>query len=572
MTNANQTNLNNAKTLQKSLVIYSALGMLAIGVSVAIASILPLYDQLKQAEERSLLFAARTRGMAIEESVSRAKSIALQIASRTKARQQLEAYNQGDIPTEEFVRVSQNILTDALNQSPEVVGITRLDREGKKAVGVGMAIPPEFWLLPPLTSENALIRSPIELEGESYLIVGAPILDGESERLGTDIVLFQVESLERIVEDYTGLGQTGETILGSLENDELQVFFPLRNNSTRLSPTEKISLEQAALGESGLLRGNERSDHQETLAFEPLEIPNWGVLVKMDREELYAPVNRQIFRITIAIALLTTLGTGGMVLLLRPLAGKAIVQTDELEQQIQEKTDLLAAQTAALDVEKRQNVLLKEALAGMDELKASAQQVADACAAASGSVDRALSRVEEGTLSVERSRDDTLTLKHTVEAIAEQMERLGESTREISTIAALVGNLATQTNMLALNAAVEAARAGEKGRGFSVVAAEIRKLADRSRQSAEKINRLLGTIQQTLEVAAIATKNGTQTVHSTEEMSRETAANLTDMREAIASVTVNTRQISLATQEQASAIEQVVEAIDAISHSPNATV
>ncbi|MGD1717232.1 methyl-accepting chemotaxis protein [Dapis sp. BLCC M172] len=93
--------------------------------------------------------------------------------------------------------------------------------------------------------------------------------------------------------------------------------------------------------------------------------------------------------------------------------------------------------------------------------------------------------------------------------MAQQITRLSEQTNQIGNISQLVGDLANQTNMLALNAAVEAVRAGEHGKGFGVVASEIRKLADESRKSAEKIYTLVADIQTSINSTVLATEAGT---------------------------------------------------------------
>jgi methyl-accepting chemotaxis protein len=253
--------------------------------------------------------------------------------------------------------------------------------------------------------------------------------------------------------------------------------------------------------------------------------------------------------------------------LLRPLTDKAIVQTDELEQQIQEKSALLQAQTAALQTEQRQRKAVEDALDQMNELKASSQQVASSCATANFGVQEAQTIATAGRRSVDRTLEGMTTLKDNVEAIALQIDHLHEGARQIGTIASLVGSLADQTNMLALNAAVEAVRAGDRGKGFSVIATEIRKLADRSRQSADKINILLEDIQSSVVATSKATQEGTKTVQVNFEIVQETAVSLTGVLKAIDEVTASAQEISLATHEQAVAIQQLVAAIDLIKTS-----
>jgi methyl-accepting chemotaxis protein len=109
--------------------------------------------------------------------------------------------------------------------------------------------------------------------------------------------------------------------------------------------------------------------------------------------------------------------------------------------------------------------------------------------------------------------------------------------------------------MLALNAAVEAVRAGENGRGFAVVAAEIRKLADRSHKSAQQISDLVVSIQKATKATVAVSDEGRKTV--------------SEIIDAVNTITVNSQQISLTTKQQSIAIQQVVSAMNALSQSAN---
>jgi methyl-accepting chemotaxis protein len=157
------------------------------------------------------------------------------------------------------------------------------------------------------------------------------------------------------------------------------------------------------------------------------------------------------------------------------------------------------------------------------------------------------------------------TLHETVAAIAEQTQHLSQHTGQISSIARLVTDLATQTNMLALNAAVEAVRAGEQGRGFGVVATEIRKLADQSKRSAERIDTLLADIQLAIHATAKTTREGSQTVERGVQIAEKTADALSGVRNAIDEVSLNTEKISFGAQEQANNIQQILSAMNALN-------
>lgn len=116
--------------------------------------------------------------------------------------------------------------------------------------------------------------------------------------------------------------------------------------------------------------------------------------------------------------------------------------------------------------------------------------------------------------SVKANIEKMLTLRQKIQIIAELILELSERTQQIGETIEIIEDIAEQTNMLALNAAVEAARAGENGKGFSVVAGEIRKLADESKQATTKITSLIKDIKQATNSTVMATEEGSKEIES----------------------------------------------------------
>ncbi len=131
--------------------------------------------------------------------------------------------------------------------------------------------------------------------------------------------------------------------------------------------------------------------------------------------------------------------------------------------------------------------------------------------------------------SVKANIEKMFAIRHKIQTIAELILELSDFIQSISLIISLVEDIAEQTNLLALNAAVEAARAGEHGKGFSIVAGEIRKLADESKQATTKITSLITNIQQTANSTVLALEEGTKEVESGIEHAHSIGADVEEL-------------------------------------------
>ncbi|MEG4572821.1 methyl-accepting chemotaxis protein [Microcoleus sp. N3A4] len=201
----------------------------------------------------------------------------------------------------------------------------------------------------------------------------------------------------------------------------------------------------------------------------------------------------------------------------------------------------------------------------MDQLGASSRATSQQIETAASQAMQALTLAGAGTKAVEQTLEAMATLKTKVQDMQGQIMQLSEQTDRIGNISTVVSDLANQTNMLALNAAVEAVRAGEHGKGFGVVASEIRKLADRSKKSASQINLLVADIQQAINLTVMVTDEGTKTVEAGVNIASETAAAFAGVANAINNVVLSSQQISLNAKQQAIAIEQVVEVMNSLN-------
>jgi len=178
-----------------------------------------------------------------------------------------------------------------------------------------------------------------------------------------------------------------------------------------------------------------------------------------------------------------------------------------------------------------------------DDLRVSGDQVAAAMGELSGNAERVAHQTQDGNCETERMVDETNHTSQAGHGAVKSMEQIQLSTAQIVEAVRVIQEIARQTNLLSLNAAIEAAKAGEMGLGFSVVAEEVRKLADRSREAAQEIEALIQSSQE-------AVAGGVESVHLTMQ-------NLETIGARIQSLAGRIRQIGELTQVQASTSAQV---------------
>ncbi|ROL56998.1 HAMP domain-containing protein [Bacteroidetes/Chlorobi group bacterium Naka2016] len=171
----------------------------------------------------------------------------------------------------------------------------------------------------------------------------------------------------------------------------------------------------------------------------------------------------------------------------------------------------------------------------------------------------------EGGNAVQQTVNKMSEIASVVRASAEKIEKLGESSKQIGEIISVIDEIADQTNLLALNAAIEAARAGEQGRGFAVVADEVRKLAERTTEATKQIANMIKGIQKETDEAVRAMKQGTEEVNSGIVLADKAGNSLKEILQSSQEVWDMINQIAAATEEQSSTAEQVAKNVSSIS-------
>ena len=246
---------------------------------------------------------------------------------------------------------------------------------------------------------------------------------------------------------------------------------------------------------------------------------------------------------------------------LRGLVGRV---TDTAEQVTSASNQAQQISTALLNASQRQSREIQETGQAVLDM---ALQITDVSKSANESADvarQSVSAADEGAQAVENAIKGMHEIREQIQETSKRIKRLGESSQEIGEITELISDITEQTNVLALNAAIQAASAGEAGRGFSVVAEEVQRLAERSGEATKQIGALVRTIQTDTHDAVAAMEKSTQGVVEGARLSDAAGTALSDIRRVSNRLAELIHGISVSTELQATSANGVAQNIQNI--------
>ncbi|MDH0866906.1 CHASE3 domain-containing protein [Mitsuaria sp. GD03876] len=193
----------------------------------------------------------------------------------------------------------------------------------------------------------------------------------------------------------------------------------------------------------------------------------------------------------------------------------------------------------------------------ISELLATSRQIADSAQRVVAIAEQTAASARGGDGTLQAARETTAAMRRQIDLVVDHMLELGRKSQQIGVVLDLVGELAEQTNILAINATIEATVAGDAGRRFSVVADEIRKLADRMTATTKEIRVQIDDVRGAVNTTVMATETGSKAVDAGARQFDEVAATFARIAGLVVTTTDAAREIELSTKQQATAVEQL---------------
>ncbi|MCR5446339.1 MAG: HAMP domain-containing protein [Schwartzia sp.] len=483
-----------------------------------------------------------------------------------------------------------------------------------------------------MTKEAMAVTDPYVDKTSGVLMAScsAPIFDPSGKFVGCVTVTLNLKEVAEMMGDIR-VGENGKAILTTASGAYIYTEDAAKVQKA-LKITEDDNKALAEAGQAMLKNEKGLAEYDgNNLYYSTVPGVNWKLAISMPQEEINAPAVSLVKIMAVVAIVVLVLCVGSIIFQANSLVSRITELVRNIEEMARGNLKLEPLSVASNDelgqmasnfnsMNKNIRGLIQQmtnsaeqVAASSEELTASSQQAAEAAmhvaetvTQVAGGMERQLSSVDDAKQNIDAAFGDindmsdkasTVTenteqmagaadhgaelmsnamekmngIEQSVANSAQVVKKLGENSKQIGQIVESISAIADQTNLLALNAAIEAARAGEAGRGFSVVAEEVRKLAEQSQQSAEEIKNRIEVIQGDTIEAVDAMEKGTKEVALGTQAIREVGEQFKDITARVTSIKADMGEINNSAQTVAKGMKKAVEAMDAIDEISRST-
>ncbi|MFS0821608.1 methyl-accepting chemotaxis protein [Bacillus sp. 1P02SD] len=505
---------------------------------------------------------------------------------------------------------------------PDIVTVFSGTKDGNMFLYPQANLPEDFdprereWYKQAIANPGkAIITEPYEdLATGSILVTVAQTINDGSGVVGLDINL---ESLKEITSSVK-IGEKGYAFILTAEKKYLVDPVQETGSVPQGETYSKLIFEK----QSGILSDEFQGNKYET-AFVTNELTGWKIAGVMEQNEINEATQGILLSTFWVVAIFIVIGMVIAILIVRSITkplntlvqvtdkvsngdliqsikvknndevgqlgnsfNKMLGSLRELLTHVDEKSQTLAASSEQLTASSEQNTKATEQVANtiqevavgtekqtemvrkttgvVTEMNIGIQQIEVNAQTVSRTSVEALAIVENGEQAIKESIQQMQNINTSVSDLGKIIYSLGERSEEINQIVNVISDIASQTNLLALNAAIEAARAGEHGKGFAVVADEVRKLAEQSAKSTESIRRLITSIQEDTKQAVESMNHGTEETEKGINVVNNAGSSFKQIQQFVDDVSSQIQEVSASIAQMTQGAQQVVEAVSEI--------
>ncbi|WP_421864294.1 methyl-accepting chemotaxis protein [Motiliproteus sp.] len=451
--------------------------------------------------------------------------------------------------------------------------------------------------------------------------IAQPVTDRDGNVVMTVALQVSLGAINAIMQQREGMGETGEAYLvGPDKRMRSDSFLDPTGHSVIASFAGTVEANgvdteasrRALNGETGVDIIIDYNGNPVLSAYTPVQVGDtqWALMAEIDEAEALATVKQLMLLTTIMVAVAVAVIAALGVLLARSISRPIIelvdntkqiaagdlttnirvTQHDEVGVMQQAMADMVASlrstvgtisdsasqqaaaseELAAITEQTGQNVVLQhqntdQVASAINQMSATVREITQNTSLAADAANSARGQVSEGSEVVGETVRGIQALAETLEGSMSMVNELEQGTSNIASILDVIKGIADQTNLLALNAAIEAARAGEQGRGFAVVADEVRSLAQNTQSSASEIEQMISSLQTGALRSTEAMKRGTSQAEDLVEQAQQVTEALQAIRGSVDTIGDMSLQIASATEEQLSVAEEVSRNAEEIS-------